>query len=163
MEHLIKMDDLGGKPTIFGNIHAIPQPAYMKKKSLTQKNVSKISRVKPGEGKWISWLRGGILHKQKKMGKNPPSSPVRECFTAPTPNFHTYTQKILQIRLKLTATKAFSWKNSRIFCLEFWRDFFGGSKEPIEIFRLNLVLPWWNFGRNRHKVAWATWAIWQGK
>ena len=137
MEHLIKMDDLG--VPLFSET-SIPFPnQHIGKEIFHPKYLSKVSRVKPGEGKWISWLRGGILHRQKRKT----SSPVRECFTAPTPNVHAYAQKIHQIRLKLTATKAFSWKNSRIFCLEFWMDIFWGAKNPLR-FSDSTWLPWWN-------------------
>ena len=129
MEHLIKMDDLG--VPLFSET-SIPFPnQHIGKEIFDPKKCVKNLQGEAGRRKVNFLVAGGILHRQKKMGKNPPSSPVRECFTAPTPNFHAYTQKILQIRLKLAATKAFSWKNSRIFCLEFWRDFFGGSKEPL--------------------------------
>ena len=115
MEHLIKMNDLGENP-LFSET-SIPFPNQHIGKDIFDPKKCVTSLQGGARRRKVNFLvAGGILHRQKKNGEEPPpSSPVRECFTAPTPNVHAYTPKILQIRLKLTATKALSWKNSRIF------------------------------------------------
>ena len=111
---------------------SIPFPnQHIGKEIFDPKKCVKNLQGEAGRGKVNFLVAGGNLAQTKKNGEEPPLLTSQGMVHSLPQNFSHFHSKIPPLRVELTATKASSWKNSRIFCLEFWREIFWGAKNPL--------------------------------